>query len=298
MQKNNTKNKIYKIGIQGLRGAYHEVAAEQFFPKYLNAKIELVSFDIFELIYEALEKEEIDYAVVAIENSLMGSIYKNFDLLAKYDFEIIGETNVHVQHQLLGLTSAKISDIKEIYSQLPALMQVEHNMTELLPNAKKIEYFDTAASAKMVKEKNDKTLAAVASKKAGEVYGLKILKKNIEDDKNNFTRFVAISKRENIITSEISKHEVNKKTNVKFKTSLVFAGDSKAVGFLFKCLACFSLRNINLTKIESRPIPKNPWNYYFYIDLKGNIQDEKINKAIENLKENCTFVKVLGSYKI
>jgi chorismate mutase/prephenate dehydratase len=291
-----SKNKIIKVGIQGLRGAYHEVAAEQFFTNYLKMNIELVSFDIFELIYEALEKDEIDYGIVAIENSLMGSIYKNFDLLARYDYEIIGETYVHVQHQLLGLKNAKLSDIKEVYSQLPALAQVEHSLNDILPNVKKVEYFDTAASAKMVAEKQNKSLASIASKKAGEIYGLKVLKKNVEDDKENFTRFLAFTKKENLVKMENIISTKNKKE--KYKTSLVFAGESKVVGFLFKCLACFSLRNINLTKIESRPIPKSPWNYYFYVDLEGSIEDEKNKKAIENLKEYCTMTKILGSYKI
>jgi prephenate dehydratase len=217
--------------------------------------------------------------------------------------KIIGETYVHVQHQLLGIKNAKLSDIKEVYSQLPALAQVEHNLNELLPKAKKIEYFDTAASAKMVADKQDKSLASIASKKAGEIYGLKILKKNVEDDKENFTRFIAITKKisttsnfteQSKIRSSLSKEDM-KSSN--YKTTLVFSGNSEEVGFLFKCLACFSLRNINLTKIESRPIPKSPWSYYFYVDLEGGTEDDNIKKAIENLKEVCTFVKILGSYK-
>jgi prephenate dehydratase len=291
-------NKKIKVGYQGVSGAYHEVAATKFFPEYLSHKnYELVSFDLFEHIYEALEKNEIDYGIVGIENSLAGSIHKNFDLLAKYNFDIIGEVYIHVAHQLLGLKNAKLKDIKEIYSQLPALMQTQITLQNLLPSARRIEYFDTAASARMVAEKNDKTLAAVASVRAGEVYGLKVLKKNIQDDNQNYTRFVIIR---NPKTKEINKDQFTKRKSKeieKYKTSIVFTGDGKQVGFLFKCLACFSLRNINLTKIESRPIPKTPWNYYFYIDIEGDLENQNIKNAINNLQELCTFVKILGSYK-
>jgi prephenate dehydratase len=229
---------------------------------------------------------------------LGGSIYKNFDLLAQHDFEIIDEVLVHVQHQLLGIKNAKLSDIKEVYSHWQALAQVKHTLDKILPNAKIIEYFDTAGSAEMVQKENDKTKAAVASVKAGEVYNLKNLAKNIQDDKENWTRFVVVCKNGAKIAKQFSLQETKINKNEMYKTSLFFTGKSEEVGFLFKCLACFSLRNINLTKIESRPIPKQPWKYYFYIDLFGNIEEEKVKNAIENLKEICVIVKVLGSYKI
>jgi prephenate dehydratase len=295
-------NKKIKIGYQGVSGAYSEMAAEKFskkiFPQKnstINLNFEFIGCKDFEEIFSKIEDENLDFGVLPVENSLAGSIYKNFDLLAEHDFKIIDEVLVHVQHQLLGIKNAKISEIKEVYSHWQALAQVKHTLDHILPNAKVIEYFDTAGSAEMVQKEKDKTKAAVASVKAGQVYNLKNLAKNIQDDKENWTRFVVVCKNEAKIATQFLPQE-DKDDN--YKTSIVFTGKTEEVGFLFKCLACFSLRNINLTKIESRPIPKQPWKYYFYIDFLGSENHENIKNAISNLKEYCTMIKVLGSYKI
>jgi prephenate dehydratase len=141
----------------------------------------------------------------------------------------------------------------------------------------------------MVRNQKDKTKAAIASSKASKVYDLKILEKDVQDDKENWTRFLVVTNAKNV------KHEIGQE---QYKTSVVFSGKSEEVGFLFKCLGCFSLRNINLTKIESRPIPKNPWKYYFYIDIDGHQDLENVKNALNNLKEYTEYLKILGTYKI
>ncbi len=279
------------IGYQGIAGAYSEMASENFgnknFVKINKNNFECFGQNTFEEIFQKVESGELDYGVVPVENSLAGSIHKNYDLLAKHDLKIIGEEIVHVKHQLLVLPGTKLKDIKEVYSHWQALAQCEHNIKKFLPDVKVVEYFDTAGAAQMLLETKDKSRAAISSIKACAVYGLLVLKADFQDDKDNFTRFVVISK--NFI-------KLNGSANSKFKTSILFAGNAKT-GFLFKALACFSLRDINLTKIESRPIPKSPWDYYFYVDIDGKYDDEIVKYAIENLGQICKFVKVLGSYE-
>jgi prephenate dehydratase len=324
------KNKTIKVGYQGTTGAYSEMAAEKFLESGLqistppslplprggigHSETALIGFKTFDEIFQSIHDKKLDYGVVPVENSLAGSIHKNFDLLAEHDLEIISETYVHVQHQLLGLPSAKLSDITEVYSHWQALAQVAHTIKSILPDAKVIEYYDTAGSAEMVKKENLKNRAAIASVKAGEVYGLKVLAKNVQDDKENYTRFVVVAgKKTGHRTQDTTPSPSLKRRGtqtqvgqeIRYKTSIVFAGAATEVGFLFRSLACFSLRGINLTKIESRPMPKKAWQYYFYIDCEGGIDasdgigdesSKKVRLAIENLREIATFVKVLGSY--
>lgn len=276
-------NKI-SVGYQGISGAYSEMASEKFFNK--NKKnINFIGYETFEQIFEAVSNSQLEYGVVPVENSLAGSIHKNFDLLGKHKLRIIGEVYLHINHQLLALPGTKLKDIKEVYSHWQALAQTENNIKKLLPQAKQVEYFDTAGSAEYVKKTNDKSKASVASKKAGEVYGLKSLNKNFEDDKNNYTRFV-------IINHQYFKLE-NKKE--KYKTSIIFTGKNIA-GFLYRTLECFAKRDINLTKIESRPVSKKPWQYYFYIDFEGKYNDKKVEEALVELQKITKELKILGSY--
>jgi prephenate dehydratase len=277
-----------KIGYQGVSGAYSEMAADEFVrnEKIKNAKI--IGLSDFDSIFSKVENKELDFGVVPVENSLAGSIHKNFDLLGRHNLKVIGEVYVHVNHQLLVLPGTKKEDVKEIYSHYQALAQCEHNIKKLYPNAKAVEYFDTAGSAEFVKKEKDKSKASIASVKAGKVYSLKVLQKDFQDDKSNYTRFLVISRNYAKFT--------NHKPKDYFKTSIIFAGGN-VTGFLFKALGCFSLRDINLSKIESRPVPKSPWQYYFYLDFGGKYDDEVIVNALNNLREIANEVKVLGSYK-
>lgn len=288
-----------KFGFQGLSGAYHEKAAKVFIDrnkelftsaKHKNANIELVSCNVFEEIFEKVESGEFEYGIVAVENSLMGSIYKSFDLLQKHNLKIVGEVYVHVKHQVYALPGTKVKDVKELISQTPSILQCEHNIKEVFGNIKITEYFDSVASSKLVSEKKDKSLVAISPEGAGEKFGLVRLKKDFNDDMNNYTRFFIIHK-DYIKLDEVKTVE----KNVEYKTSVLFYGGN-VKGFLYKALGCFSLRDINLSKIESRPIPKSPWNYYFYLDFEGKYNDEKVINAINNLKEYASEVKVLGSY--
>lgn len=278
------------VGYQGVKGAYSEIASEKFvnLAKVKNAQI--IAHTSFEEIFKNIVDGKIDFGVLPIENSLGGSVYKNFDLLAKYDLEIVLETSLQINHQLLTLPSAKFSDITEVYSHWQGLAQCEINIKKLLPNAKLIEYFDTAGSAEMVAKEKNINIAAIASTKAGEIYGLKVLKKNIQDEVNNLTRFLILAKKNKKSGLEVDKNKLKK------KTSIIFTEEKDESGFLFRCLACFYLQKINLTKIESRPIPGKLWQYYFYVDFEGDINDEKVKNTLATLSQNASYLKVLGSY--
>jgi prephenate dehydratase len=286
------KGKKVKIAYQGIAGAYSEMASESYAKeaKLVKKNLEYVGCKIFDEIFDGVDKGNFTYGVIPVENSLAGSIHRNYDLLGRYNLKVVGEVYVHVNHQLLGLKNARIKDIKEVYSHYQALAQCEHNIKKFLPTAKSVEYFDTAGSADFVKKENDVTKASLASVKAGKVYGLKVLQKDFQDDKNNFTRFLVINK------SYRNFKDVKIGNNKKFKTSILFVINESVVGALFKCLGCFSLREINLTKIESRPIPKSPWKIQFYLDFEGRYDDKNVVNAINNLKEYATEIKILGSY--
>ncbi len=292
MGSNPTARANMKIGYQGISGAYSEIAAETFAKKEELKNTEFIGLVDFDSIFKMVENGELEYGAIPVENSLAGSIHKNFDLLGQHNLKVVGEVYVHVNHQLLALPNAKLSDIKEVYSHYQALAQCAHNIKNVLPNAKAVEHFDTAGSADFVMKEGDKSKASLASVKAGKVYGLKVLKKDFQDDKENYTRFLIIGKEYNDLTRPLLTKE---RRSVQYKTSIIFSGGD-VTGFLFKALGCFSLRDINLLKIESRPIPKSPWKIMFYLDFEGKYNDEKINNAINNLKEYANEVKVLGSY--
>lgn len=277
-------NKKRVVGYQGISGAYSEMAAEKFFS---SVNTQFKGYESFDEIFEDVSNGSLDYGVVPIENSLAGSIHKNFDLLKKYDLKIVGEVYVHVNHQLLVIPGTKYEDIEQVYSHWQALAQCSGNINKFLPNGQAVEYFDTAGSAEYVSKENDKTKVAIASKKAGEVYGLESLNQNFEDDKNNYTRFVVIEPGYKKLEEE--------EGSVKFKTSIFFDGKSVA-GFLYNALGCFARRNLNLSKIESRPVPNSPWAYCFYLDFEGRYDDQEIKEAIEELSTMAHEVKVLGSY--
>lgn len=282
------KNTKVKIGYQGVSGAYSEIAAEDFVKQKKLQSSEIIGCVNFEEIFSKVENQEFNFGIIPVENSLAGSIHKNFDLLGKHNLKVIGEVYVHVNHQLLILPNAKKENIKEVYSHYQALAQCEYNLKDFLPNAKVIEYYDTAASSEFVKSQRDISKAAISSSKAGKIHGLRVLKKDFQDDENNYTRFLVIAKNYANLKNETKKNF--------YKTSIIFSGNN-LTGFLFKSLACFSLRDINLSKIESRPMPKSPWNYYFYLDFEGKFDDENIKNAIANLQQVANEVKILGSYK-
>lgn len=265
------------VGYQGVSGAFSQAAVDKFFGEGTAN----IGFPEFEDVYKALENGNIDYGVLPIENSLTGSINDNYDLIRKYGFSIVGEVSVPVSQCLMALPGVKLDEITQAYSHPQGLAQSseffnEHRFIEPMP------YKDTAMAAKYVWERQEKNKAAVASPLAAKLYGLEIIQANIQNDKSNMTRFMVISKE--IICPEDS-----------HKMSIIFTLNHE-VGTLYNMLQIIRQSQINLVRIESRPMKKENWQYYFYIDFEGNIRDEKMRRAIEKMRANCNTLRVLGNY--
>lgn len=236
-QTNGVSSHPMKVAYQGEPGAYSEKASREL----LGPRIQTVAYPSFEDTFKAVASREVDYGVVPIENSLGGSIHTNFDLLLRYDLHIIGEHEFRVEHALLALPGVKKEDIKKVMSHPQAIAQCEGYLRAW--GVKGEAAYDTAGSAKMIKEKNLRDCAAIASDLAGKTYGLEVLDTNIEDDESNYTRFLLLSR--NPVSSLIP-------PGMEAKTSVVFVLPNNP-GALYKALACFSLRDIDFCKIESRP---------------------------------------------
>ena len=268
------------IAFQGEHGAYSEIASKKYFGE--DAKLS-PSFSI-DNVFEKVKTGKAAYGVVPVENSLFGSIFETYDHLSTYHLAIIGELNLQINHCLLAQKKYKLDEIKKVFSHPQALGQ-SSDFLKTLKNAKIHPAYDTAGSAIISDQGKDEPVAIVASKKAAEIYGLKILKSNIQNNKENFTRFLVISK-----TGQ--KGEIkNPKSSICFELKSI-------PGALFKALSVFALRDINLVKIESRPIPHKPFQYMFYTDFYGNLADKKIRNAINHLAEISVDVKQFGSYEV
>jgi prephenate dehydratase len=266
-----------RVAFQGELGAFSQQAAQRIFGPHLQPMPCLA----FEDVFSRLVRGKADFAVIPIENSLAGSIHQNFDLLAKHSLESIGETYVRIEHHLIANPDVRMSDIRQVYSHPVALAQCRVFLRSLR-TAEKVSFYDTAGSVKFIRDRNLADTAAVASAEAARIYGMKILKRNIEDDRENFTRFLALARRGRIAHGGS-------------KTSLVFSLKNEP-GALFKALSVFALRDINLTKIESRPIRGKRWEYLFYVDLQSDIRSRQCVNALRHLREMTAYFKVLGSY--
>jgi len=264
------------VAFQGEIGAYSEEAAFQFF----GASIQLKPCEKLDDVFKAVEQDEVQFGVVPAENSLEGSISRVYDLLLDSSLKVCGEIELRVIHCLIGVPQARLDLIKRVYSHPQALGQcktfLRHLDCELIPT------YDTAGSVKIIKEKGTTDSGAVASARAAEIYGMKILTREIEDNPNNFTRFFILAK-----------HDSPPSGND--KTSIVFSVKHKP-GALYQSLKELASRNINLTKIESRPTRLKPWEYNFYLDFEGHREDKVFQEALESLEKTALFVKVLGSY--
>jgi prephenate dehydratase len=272
------------IAYQGEPGAYSEIAALRF-----GEPLPCESFDD---VFTAVTDQKVDYAAIPIENSLGGSIHQNYDLLLHRPVVILAETFVKVEHCLLGLPGASVEEATRVLSHPQALAQC-HHFIATHPRIKAEAAYDTAGSAKMIAESGDRKALAIASKRAGELYGLEILRENLADEEWNFTRFFCIARENN---PDLSHLKVQPDT-ARPKTSIVFALPNEQ-GSLFRALATFALRGIDLTKIESRPSRKKAFEYLFYADFIGHREDENVHNALENLREFATMVRVLGSYGV
>jgi prephenate dehydratase len=271
-----------KVFYQGTKGCFSELAAVKFFGKSINK----IGVTRFEDIFKKVNSEKGTYGIIPVENSLTGSIHKNFDLLIKNNIWVIGEVKLRIIHNLLvhPYSDASLKSINEVWSHPEALAQCNRFLS-LHPEYKIVSVYDTAGAAKIANKEKRYDVGVIAGPQVANFYGFKTLKENIEDNPQNYTRFLIISREKKIYADK----------NV--RTMLVF-GVKNEPGILFRCLSVFALRNIDLTKLESRPIVGKPWEYIFYIDFKGSIEDDNCKQAVDTLREFVDYLKFLGSYTV
>lgn len=266
-----------RVAFQGERGAYGEMATLQFFPK-----ANLLPKKSFQEVFDAVEYGGADYIVVPVENSIEGSVNEIYDLLLQTRMSVMGEVYQRVRHCLITNRGAK--KIKYVHSHPQALAQCRGYLQR-----KKLEpvpAYDTAGAVKMIKENRMLNSAAIASKRAAELYDMEILDEDIQDRKNNYTRFLVLSSKK---TKEDAKAG-------QYKTSMIFSV-KHVPGALFGIIGEFAIRRINLTKIESRPTKETPWEYNFYVDFEGHAQDKAVREALRSIMLKTSYLKLLGSYK-
>lgn len=264
------------VAFQGERGAYSEEAAFQFF----GSSIQVKPCESVDDVFEAVEREETQFGIVPIENSLEGSITRSYDMLLDSSLKVCGETRLRVVHCLIAGQGMSLDSVKKVYSHPQALGQCQAFLGHL--NAELIPTYDTAGSVKIIKEKGIADGAAVASARAAEIYEMQVLARGIEDNQNNYTRFFILSGQ-----------DVPPSGND--KTSIVFSVKHEP-GALYRFLELLSSRGVNLTKIESRPTKQKPWEYNFYLDFEGHREDEEVRQTLKELEKMALFLKVLGSY--
>ena len=265
-----------KIAYQGEPGAFSEAAARRVEPE-----AQLLPSKSFEEVFDRVAAEPATWGVLPFENSIGGSIHRNYDLLLSHELPIVGEVELPVVHHLLALPGATLAGLRRVYSHPQGLAQCERFL-RTLTNVDIIATYDTAGSAKMVADAGLKDAAAIASARAGEVFGLASLAASVQDFDDNITRFLVIGRKPI-------------RDAVPDKTSIVFSLPNEP-GSLFKALSVFALRGIDLTKLESRPIPGRPWEYLFYVDL-GVARDEvTCGRALTHLGEFAPMLRTLGTY--
>lgn len=264
-----------RVAFQGEPGAYSEEAVVRLF-----GEVETVPCATLADAFTAVAEGRADRAVVPVENSQAGSINETYDLLLGHDLVIAGELDLRVSHCLMALPGESLEGIRRVYSHPQALAQCESFLRRLGVEA--VATYDTAGSAKMIREQRLGSSAAIASRRAAQIYDLAVLAEAIETNPSNVTRFLVLG-REAAGRSERS------------KTSVVFALDNRP-GTLYRALGALALRDINLTKIESRPGRTRPWEYLFYVDFDGHVDDPPVREALAELAGHTTFLRVLGSY--
>lgn len=265
---------MLKVAFQGEPGAYSQAAAVSFFKE----PIETLPYPTFYDALDSTENKRSDYTILPVENSLEGSVGESYDLLLTTKLSAVGETYHRISHCLIGLQTLDKIDI--VYSHPQALGQcrkfIQNNHLKPIPT------YDTAGSVKILLELNKNNISCIASRKAAEIYNVPIIKEGIEDNPNNYTRFLILANNK-------------KEKTLKDKTSIIFA-IKHIPGALYNILEKFNVNKINLTKIESRPTKNTPWEYNFYVDFEGHQDDKSILDTIEKIRPNTTFLKILGSY--
>jgi chorismate mutase/prephenate dehydratase len=248
--------------------------------KFFGSKVEPVPCKDFRDVFESVKSGVVPHGVVPIENSIEGSVNQNYDLFLTYDLKVCGEVAVKLAHVLIGNPQTKLEEVESVYSHPQALGQcrsyLEKHKWEIIPA------YDTAGSVKIIKERKLFNAAAIASEKAAELYDMKILARDIADNLTNYTRFLVLSHEDAAPTGD-------DKTSIIFQTKHV-------PGALYHALGEFASRNINLTRIESRPTKTTAWQYNFYLDFEGHRNEKRCTEALQALEKYATFVKILGSY--
>ena len=267
----------YEICFQGEHYAFSEIAAK----KFLGESAICHPRETFEQVFRSVKEKNPSLGIIPIENTLSGSIHQNYDLLLENSVQILGEVNLRIELHLIAQPGIELTQIRAVYSHPAAIGQCR-NFWKQNPKIKIIPSYDTAGSVKLVAEQGLTDAAAIASRQAAEDYRMSILLSEIEDYPENYTRFLIIS------TEEINFGTPN-------KTSIVFAA-RHFPGALFKSLSVFFLRDLNLLKIESRPLRGKPWQYIFYLDFEGTMAQGSCQNALRHLEEIAEFIKVLGSY--
>ena len=265
------------VGYQGVPGSFSSQAMRAYFGGDVASK----NYERFEDVFVAMRDGEIDYGVVPLENSSTGAINDNYDLITKYGFFIVGEQSLYIAQNLLGIKGAKAEDIKEVYSHPQGLLQTSKYLDA--HHIRKHRYLNTAAAAKLVAENGDPQIGAIASTEAAKLYDLDVLAPSIENDKSNHTRFIVFGKN---LESQIDAERI----------SMVFTLRHE-VGSLYEVMRIIKDHFINMARIESRPLPGNPWEYYFYVDIDGNLGDYNILAALQELKAFTYSFRLLGNYE-
>lgn len=266
-----------RIVFQGIEGAYSQEAMEKFFGKNCDS----FHVETWKDAMEAIKMGRADYAVLPIENSSAGIVSENYDLLVEYDNYIVGEQIIKIDHALLGLEDAGEDDIMSVYSHKQSLMQCS-DFLELHNSWEKFSLSNNAVAARKVKEDNDKHQAAIASAKNAQIYGLKVLRNSIQNNKNNSTRFIVVTSRKIY-------------TGVASRISICFEVNHES-GALYHALSHFIYNGINMTNIQSRPLQNKNWEYRFFVDFEGKFEDDAVQNALRGLKEETISFKILGTY--
>ncbi len=274
-----------KVAFQGEVGAFSEEAAAALFP---NA--EVVPCTSFEAVFDAVHDGVVDRGVVPIENSLHGSVHSNYDLLEEHRLRIVGEVSLRIRHCLLVVPGTGADAIRTVRSHPQAIGQCRDFLRKHLPLVEVVPAYDTAGAARDVARDGKPDVSAIASERASKEYGLEVLFEGIESNHQNYTRFLALARPEDAESKGGADGSV-------WKTSIVYSMRENVPGALFKSLAVFALRELDLYKIESRPLVGSPGQYLFYLDVGGSESVASVQKAIEHLKEIAAYVKVLGSYR-
>ena len=265
-----------RIAFQGAAGAYSEAAAIRKWPH-----AETVGLETFEDVFAAVAAGRVSHGLLPVENSIGGSIHRNYDLLLDYDLPIVGEAELPVVHNLLALPGVELGDVRRVFSHPQGLAQCEQYLKRL-PGIELVATYDTAGSAQMIRDGGLRDTAAIASARAAELFGLNILQPGIQDYSDNITRFILVARE-------------SPPVDAPDKTTIAFALYN-APGALFKALSVFALRDIDLTKLESRPARGRPWEYVFFADLAAGRTDLRCGRAIVHLAEFARWVRTLGSY--